>query len=105
MSTSSNAASWLHSAPWLSRSRWPGPAARRTSRSATSSLRSSTRRNIRKGMGAQRFAEIVEKKSGGKMKVKLFPAGVLGGDAAIISSLQGGTVDLTMVVPGSLSVA
>jgi TRAP-type transport system periplasmic protein len=57
------------------------------------------------GMGAQRFAELVEKKSGGKMKVKLFPAGVLGGDAAIISSLQGGTVDLTMVVPGSLSVA
>ena len=57
------------------------------------------------GMGAQRFAETVEKKSGGKMKVKLFPAGVLGGDAAIISSLQGGTVDLTMVVPGSLSVA
>jgi len=57
------------------------------------------------GMGAQRFAEILEKKSGGKMKVKLFPAGVLGGDAAIVSSLQGGTVDLTMVVPGSLSVA
>lgn len=57
------------------------------------------------GMGAQRFAEILEKKSGGKMKVKLFPAGVLGGDAAIISSLQGGTVELTMVVPGSLSVA
>jgi tripartite ATP-independent transporter DctP family solute receptor len=57
------------------------------------------------GMGAQRFAELVEKKSGGKMKVKLFPAGVLGGDAAIISSLQGGTVDFTMVVPGSLSVA
>jgi tripartite ATP-independent transporter DctP family solute receptor len=56
------------------------------------------------GMGAQRFSEIVEKKSGGKMKVKLFPAGVLGGDAAIISSLQGGTVDATMVVPGSLSV-
>lgn len=57
------------------------------------------------GMGAQRFAEIVEKKSAGRMKVKLFPSGVLGGDAAIISSLQGGTVDLTMVVPGSLSVA
>lgn len=57
------------------------------------------------GMGAQRFAELVEKKSGGRMKVRLFPAGVLGGDAAIVSSLQGGTVDLTMVVPGSLSVA
>ena len=57
------------------------------------------------GKGAQRFAETVEKKSGGKMKVKLYPAGILGGDAAIISSLQGGTVDFTMVVPGSLSVA
>jgi tripartite ATP-independent transporter DctP family solute receptor len=57
------------------------------------------------GMGAQRFADLVDKKSGGKMKVKLFPAGVLGGDAAVISSLQGGTVDLTMVVPGSISVA
>jgi len=57
------------------------------------------------GMGAQRFAELVEKKSSGKLKVRLFPAGALGGDAAIVSSLQGGTVDLTMVVPGSLSVA
>ncbi|QRF56438.1 TRAP transporter substrate-binding protein [Variovorax paradoxus] len=55
------------------------------------------------GMGAQRFAEIVEKKSGGKMKVKLFASGVLGGDAAVISSLQGGTVDLTMAIPGLLS--
>jgi len=55
------------------------------------------------GMGAQRFAEIAEKKSGGKMKVKLFASGVLGGDAAVISSLQGGTVDLTMAIPGLLS--
>jgi len=55
------------------------------------------------GMGAQRFSEIVEKKSGGKMKVKLFASGVLGGDAAVISSLQGGTVDLTMAIPGLLS--
>jgi TRAP-type transport system periplasmic protein len=55
------------------------------------------------GLGAQRFAEIVDKKSGGKMKVRLFPAGQLGGDAAVISSLQGGTVEFTMVVPGSLS--
>lgn len=55
------------------------------------------------GMGAQRFSELVEKKSGGKMKVKLFPSGVLGGDASVISSLQGGTVELTMAIPGLLS--
>jgi len=55
------------------------------------------------GMGAQRFSEIVEKKSGGKMKVKLFPSGVLGGDASVIASLQGGTVEMTMAIPGLLS--
>ncbi|KQX95089.1 TRAP transporter substrate-binding protein [Variovorax sp. Root473] len=55
------------------------------------------------GMGAQRFSEIVEKKSDGKMKVRLFPSGVLGGDASVISSLQGGTVEMTMAIPGLLS--
>jgi TRAP-type transport system periplasmic protein len=34
------------------------------------------------------------------MKVKLFPAGTLGGDAVVIFSLQGGTVEMTAVVPG-----
>lgn len=51
-------------------------------------------------VGAQKFADLVSEKSGGKMKVKLFPAGVLGGDPAVISSLQGGTVEMTAVVPG-----
>jgi tripartite ATP-independent transporter DctP family solute receptor len=51
-------------------------------------------------IGAQKFADLVSQKSGGKMKVKLFPAGVLGSDPAVISSLQGGTVEMTAVVPG-----
>ena len=50
--------------------------------------------------GAQKFAELIAAKSGGKIKAKLFPGGTLGGDAAVISSLQGGTVDMTMVSTG-----
>ena len=54
------------------------------------------------GLGAVKFAEIVSQKSGGKMKVKLFPGGTLGGDVAVMSSLQGGTVDFTAVNAGLL---
>ena len=32
------------------------------------------------GQGAKKFAELVEQKSGGKIKVRLFPSGQLGGD-------------------------
>ena len=35
-------------------------------------------------MGMEKFAEIVQAKSGGKIKVNLFPGGVLGGDAAVV---------------------
>ncbi|GEO42379.1 ABC transporter substrate-binding protein [Skermanella aerolata] len=54
-------------------------------------------------MGAQKFADIVAEKSGGKMKSKIFPGGTLGGDAQVISSLQGGTIDMTVVSTGLLS--
>jgi TRAP-type C4-dicarboxylate transport system substrate-binding protein len=33
-------------------------------------------------MGMEKFAEVVQAKSGGKIKVNLFPGGTLGGDAA-----------------------
>ena len=55
------------------------------------------------GLGAQKFAEIIKDKSGGKMKVMVFASGTLGGDAQVISSVQGGTVDMTLVTPGLLS--
>lgn len=50
----------------------------------------------------ERFAEIVDKKSGGKLKVKVFAGGTLGGDAAVIQSLQGGTIEGTMVATSLL---
>jgi tripartite ATP-independent transporter DctP family solute receptor len=54
------------------------------------------------GLSLERFAELADKKSGGKIKVRSFPGGTLGGDAAVISSLQGGTVEMTLVATSLL---
>jgi tripartite ATP-independent transporter DctP family solute receptor len=54
------------------------------------------------GLGAAKFAEVIGKTGGVKLTVKLFPGGALGGDMAVISSLQGGTVDFTAVNAGLL---
>lgn len=53
--------------------------------------------------GAEKFAEIVAAKSGGKIKVNLFPGGVLGGDAQTVSAVQGGTVEMTVLNSGILA--
>ena len=53
--------------------------------------------------GAQKFADLVSQKSGGKITVKTFPGGTLGGDLQTISALQGGTVELTVLNAGLLS--
>ena len=55
------------------------------------------------GMGAERFAELVNAKSAGKLIVRLYPGGTLGSDMQIVSSMQGGTIDLSVMVPGSLT--
>ena len=47
--------------------------------------------------GLQKFADIVKEKSGGKMKVRIFGGGTLGGDLQVLSSLQGGTVEVTLM--------
>lgn len=54
-------------------------------------------------MGMEKFAEIVAAKSGGKLKVNLFPGGVLGGDAQNVSALQGGTIDMVSLNAGILA--
>lgn len=54
-------------------------------------------------IGAKRFAEIVDQKSGGRLKVRLYPGGTLGGEAAVASSLQGGTIEMSMMGPGILT--
>ena len=54
-------------------------------------------------LGMERFAEIVAAKSGGKLKINLFPGGVLGGDAQNVSALQGGTIDMVVLNAGILA--
>lgn len=55
------------------------------------------------GIGVKKFGELLEEKSGGKMKARGFGGGQLGGDAQVISSLQGGVLDMTLVSPGLLT--
>lgn len=54
------------------------------------------------GVGAKKFAELVEQKSGGKIKVKLFPGGTLGGEQQVASAMQGGTIEASMMAPAQL---
>lgn len=53
--------------------------------------------------GAEKFAEIVAARSGGKLKVNVFPGGTLGGDAANVSALQGGTIEFVVLNSGILA--
>jgi tripartite ATP-independent transporter DctP family solute receptor len=55
------------------------------------------------GLGLQRFADIVKEKTGGKINVRLFSAGQLGGDMTTVSALQGGTIDMTVLNTGVLA--
>ncbi len=52
------------------------------------------------GYGVEKFAELVKEKSGGKITVRAFHNGTLGGDIQTLSALQGGTLDLTTMPPG-----
>lgn len=54
-------------------------------------------------MGMEKFSELVTAKSGGKIKVKMFPGGVLGGDQANVSALQGGTLEMVTMNSGILA--
>jgi len=50
--------------------------------------------------GMEKFAELVDKKSGGKLKVNVFPGGALGSDQANVSALQGGTLEMASMNSG-----
>lgn len=52
------------------------------------------------GTGARKFADAVAQKSGGKMKVALFPGAVLGSDPQNLSAIRGGTLDFTSMATG-----
>jgi TRAP-type transport system periplasmic protein len=55
------------------------------------------------GLGAKRFADIVGQKSGGKLKVRIYAGGSLGGEAVVASAMQGGTIEMSMMGPGLLT--
>jgi TRAP-type transport system periplasmic protein len=54
-------------------------------------------------LGMKKFAELVAAKSGGKMKVSLFPGGQLGSDQANVTALQGGTLEMVSMNTGILA--
>jgi tripartite ATP-independent transporter DctP family solute receptor len=54
------------------------------------------------GLGAQKFADLVAERSGNKLKVKIYPGGTLGGEVQLVSSLQGGTVEMSAIATPQL---
>lgn len=52
--------------------------------------------------GADKFVELVKQKSGGKIEIKLFPGGSLGGDVQMISAIQGGVLDMGIMGTNAL---
>lgn len=54
------------------------------------------------GIGAKKFAELVEQKSGSKIKIRIYPGGALGGEQQVASAMQGGTVEVSMMAPAQL---
>lgn len=49
-------------------------------------------------MGAKRFAELVNERSGGAIKISVFPGGGLGNEQQLIEGLQIGAVDIAATV-------
>lgn len=54
------------------------------------------------GVGSQAFADLLAKKSNGKISMKVFPNGVLGGEVQTLSALRGGTIEATGLSAGLL---
>jgi len=44
-------------------------------------------------VGLKKLVELVDQKSGGKIKMKLFAGSILGNDPQMLASIQGGTID------------
>lgn len=81
---------------------WSGASVAEEARARTFKFAYVQPKDSHMGYGVERFAELVAEKSGGKMKVRGYPGGSLGGDLQTVSALQGGTVELTTLPPGLL---
>lgn len=47
-------------------------------------------------VGAMKFAELLDQKSGGKIKLEIFPNGQMGGNREMLESLQFGALDMAL---------
>src|SRR6187549_3565414 len=54
-------------------------------------------------LGVQKFAEVLAAKSGGKLKVREFPASQLGNEMQMQSALRGGTQEMMSAATTSLA--
>lgn len=54
-------------------------------------------------LGLERFAELVDKRSRGRLKVLVFPGGTLGSDEVSIAALQAGTLEMASLNSGILA--
>src|SRR5262245_61713020 len=54
------------------------------------------------GIGAKKFAELIEQKSDGKIKIKVYPDGTLGREQQVASAMQGNTIEVSMMAPAQL---
>src|SRR6187551_3421493 len=54
-------------------------------------------------LGVQKFAEILAAKSGGKLKVREFPASQLGNEMQMQSAVRGGTQEMVSVSTTSMA--
>ena len=54
-------------------------------------------------LGMEKFKEVVESKTGGKIKVNLFPGGTLGSDQANVAAIQGGALEMVSLNSGILA--
>ncbi|NLB82666.1 MAG: TRAP transporter substrate-binding protein DctP, partial [Synergistaceae bacterium] len=54
-------------------------------------------------IGAEHFKKLVEEKSGGEMKVTIFPQGQLGGERDLAEGVRMGTVEIGSASPGNMA--
>lgn len=53
-------------------------------------------------VGANKFAELVKQRTNGDIEIKVFPAGQLGGERAIIEGVQLGTIEMSFTTTGAI---
>ena len=54
-------------------------------------------------VGANKFAELIKQRTNGQVEIKVFPAGQLGGERAIIEGVQLGTIEMSFTTTGAIA--